>query len=349
MSSHGSNPLARIPMGALLLLATWLCAAAPAWAQSSDDQKAMEAARPLFDEGRALMEQGQYAAAAEKLEAAYRIYPGVGTLLNLGVCRRENGEPAAAWEIFRSAAELAKSTGDNREAYARERMNELARELSFLTIEVPEQARASDLSVTRNGEPVSEERWGAPMPVPPGTYLVRAERPGAEPFEARVDVSAKGSSAEVAIPELKLLDPSAPPPRPELLPEPSGPVARDSGMTMGRKIALGSFAVGAIGLIGGGVLGLRAGSQYDDAESICSVDDVATCSPAQRAESQELRTEARSTADLATISVAVGAAAAAAGVVLWLVSAPDEPADGTAWLTPMLGPQVAGVSLGFGF
>src|SRR5690606_24530959 len=157
------------------------------------------------------------------------------------------------------------------------------------------------------------------------------------------------SSAAVTIPVLARLDPAAPPPPRELLPEPSGPADRDGGLTTGRKIALGSFAVGAVGLIGGGVLGLRAGDQYDDAESICSVDAVAMCAPAARPEGQALRDEARSTANLATISVAVGAAAAAAGVVLWFVSAPDQPADGMARITPMLGPQVAGVSLRLGF
>lgn len=353
MTSHGSSVSRRWASRstrAIALLAVCLCTV-PAWAQPAEEARARE----LFEEGRALMEQGDFREAAARFEAAHQIFPAVGTLLNLGVARRENGDLIEAWEAFERAADLARRTEDRRESYARERMEELAPRLYLLRIDVPEQARASGLVITRDGTPVSESRWGVAFPVPRGTRVIRAERAGAAPFETRVEVTTAGEVVEVAIPAAALEAPASAPSEPEpdapsAMPSPEPSATERAGMPMGRKIALGSGAVGALGLIVGGVLGLRASSQYDDAESVCPVADAASCDATSRERSQGLRDDARSSANLATVSLAVGLAAGVTGAVLWFTSAPGDRADGeSARVLPLLEPGVAGVSVRLGF
>ncbi|HWN70033.1 MAG TPA: hypothetical protein VNM90_20475 [Haliangium sp.] len=324
-----------------------------AWAQSAAEVRA----KALFEEGRVLMEQGSFGEAASKFEAAHQIFPAVGTLLNLGVARRENGELIEAWEAFDRAADLARRTEDKRESYARERMQELVPRLYLLRIEVPEQARAPGLVIERDGTPVSEARWNMPFPVTRGTHVIRAERSGAAPFETRAEVTTVGKVVEVAIPALTsepVAAARAPEAEPAASPAASAPevstTAPSSGMPMGRKVALGSAAVGALGLVVGGVLGLRASGQYDDAEAACAVADAASCEMESRLRSQDLRDDARSSANLATVSLAVGLAAGVAGAVLWFTSAPDDQgSQESARILPLVEPGVAGVSVRLGF
>jgi hypothetical protein len=353
MISHGWSAFVTVTARAVLLAVVWLCVAPSARAQSGQAQAQAEV---LFEEGRKLKEQGSLREAAEKFEAANRIYPAVGTLLNLGVVRRDSGELVAAWEAFERAADLARRTKDNRESYARERMKELEPQLYLLRIEVPAAVRTGGLVITADTQPVSEERWGTPFPVASGTHVIRAERPGVQPFEARVEVNTKGQTVEVEIPAA-LPEQAAPPPvgptgRSEPAPTatPEVGAAAAPGMPMTRKVALGGFAVGALGLVAGGVLGMRAIGQYDDAESICARANFTSCTEAESIESQELRDASRSTANLATASVVVGLAAGAVGAVLWFTGAPEEPGrPESARILPIIEPGMAGVSLRLGF
>jgi tetratricopeptide (TPR) repeat protein len=357
MTSHGCSVfrcwVSRIAR-AISILAVCFYAVPSVWAQPADEARAKE----LFEEGRVLMEQGSFGEAAAKFEAAHQIFPAVGTLLNLGVARRENDELIEAWGAFDRAADLARRTGDKRESYARERIEELAPRLYLLRIAVPEQARAPGLVIKSDGAPVSETRWNTDFPVPRGTHAIRAERPGTAPFETRVEVTTAGKVVEVVIPA-PTSEPAASPPASEPEPTTSPSVSvpdvsageeGSSGMPMGRKVALGSAAVGALGLVTGGFLGLRASGQYDDAESICPVADAASCDLESRADSQALRDDARGTANLATISLAVGLAAGVTGAVLWFTSAPDDQeSQASARILPLVEPGVAGVSVRVGF
>jgi hypothetical protein len=355
MTSHGCSVsrcwVNRIARAVVVLAACFYVL--PAWAQPEEER-----ARALFEEGRLLLEKRSFGDAASKFEAANQIFPAVGTLLNLGVARRENGQLVEAWEAFDRAADLARRTGDPRESYARERMQEIAPRLYLLRIAVPEQARAPGLVITRDGTPVSEAHWNTDLPVARGTHVIRAERSGAAPFETRVEVTTMGKMVEVEIPALAS-EPAAGAPAAETEPgaspaEPAAEVSTDAapagGMPMGRKIAVGSAAVGALGLVVGSVLGLRASGQYDDAEAACPVSSAANCEPESRQRSQALRDDARSSANLATVSLVVGLAAGATGAVLWFTSAPEhQGSQESARILPLVEPGVAGVSVRLGF
>lgn len=347
---------------ALALLGAVLVAAAPAaLAQVSADAKA--AAEALFNQGRKLMEAGRFAEAAEKFEASNRFDPSVGTLLNLGVCREQNGQEQLAWETFRTAAEEARKTADQRESYAVERMNSLAGKLFFLWIEVPAQPHVQDMHVIVDGKPLPAGSWGRSIVVAQGAHTVQASAPGVKPFETRVEVTTPGEEMRIDIP---VLQPEAsqpvatPAPQDgrdnrvaEESPRPDIPVQGDvpgPGMPLRRQAAVGGIVVGVAGLVLSSIKGLQARGSYREAEHRCATDAAQFCTPMAYEESQDMRDSARGAANLATASAVVGIAAVAAGAALWFLSPPSPPdaartARGAAHIEPLIGPSVAGLGI----
>jgi hypothetical protein len=375
-----------IPLVALCLIV--LQPGAAAQAQSATGPRAPKAndetaaADALFREGLDLMKLGKVAEACAKFSASHRFDPSVGALLNLGNCHEKLSELATAFELFTRAAEQARAEGDDKRAsYAEERKTRLEGRLAWLIVEVPEQARVKGLEILREGTPVAERWWNRRAPVHtsawPGTWTVVARAPGGTPFETRVEVERAGHEVRVRIPVLEGAEPEPvsadgkrkPLAGARLEASASGPVERgeparpvspvagprdpDSGMSLSRKLALGSAAGGAVAMIGGGVLGWRARGLYLDAKDICDNGDVESCTEDERRRSQAGRDDARSTANLATIAFAVGATAVAAGVILWVVEPGGEhasrsagkPADQATRIQPVLGPDGIGVQV----
>jgi serine/threonine-protein kinase len=184
-----------------------VCIATHAEAQSTAADKA--AAEALFDRGLALLKEGKYQEACERLEQSQAVERGIGTMLYLAECYEKIGRSASAWALFREAASTAQAAGQTERAEAgRRRAEKLEKGLSRLTIQVPAGNRVPGLVVADNGSALQSAVWGVALPVDPGAHHVTASAPGYTPWSSEVKVDDHAASADVAVPAL-VKDPNA--------------------------------------------------------------------------------------------------------------------------------------------
>lgn len=285
------------------------------------------AAEALFNDARALLKAGDYAAACPKFEASQRMDPALGTLLNLATCYEKLGRVASAWARFAEAADLAKRAGESkRGAYARKQQKALEPRLPHVRIVVSEPV--DGLVVQRDGETVDSAAFDTPLPVDPGKVVVSAHAPGYKEVSLEVTAS-EGKETRAEIPALeKLPEPATPPATDVTAPEGSAttpenpaPSPRDRGATRPghtqRIIGL-SVGVGGVVALGAGVaFGLSARSKWNQAFDQGDCDEQTNvCNP----DGQALTNSARSRANIATIVSIAGGAALVAGTVVYLIA-----------------------------
>jgi serine/threonine-protein kinase len=314
-------------MVAATMLMAALAAPARANAQASASDKA--AAEALFDEGRQLMEARSYEAACSKFESSQRLAAGIGTLLYLGDCYEKSGRVASAWATFREASSKAAAAGQqDRARIASERAGALEPKLSRLRIKVSDEVPG--LEVKRNGTAVGRDIWGAPVPVDPGQYQIEARATNKAPWSTRYDVPAQPGTFEVVVPALEdaPADSGAAPPVGAVAgtAAPPGGDAAAPPSSRGDTQRVVAFVVGGLGVVGLGIgVGFMASAVSKDGEA----DDHCDGTACRDAEGQTLSQDARSAGNVATVALAVGAAAVAGGVVLYL-TAPRGPAPAPA-------------------
>ncbi|HEX8793941.1 MAG TPA: hypothetical protein VF765_23530 [Polyangiaceae bacterium] len=278
-----------------------LMSARGAYAQSAEDQAT---ARALFNEAKPLMEAGHYDAACPKLEAASKVYPGSGVLLNLGDCYEHEGRTASAWTEFGEAASAAERFGRADDlAEARRRQSALEPRLSRLAIRVAHDVPG--LVISRDGSEIDRGAWSEAIPIDPGVHAVTARAPGREDWSGSVTVADAGRMATVVVPELA---PIAPPSKEAV----AAPPAVEPPYWTGRRIASASVAgVGVGALVASGVLVGIAKAKDDSA----------------RAEGGTAGyTDSQSAADLGTVATVIGgigAALAVGGAIFWLTAPSD--------------------------
>ena len=202
---------------------------APARAEGGASDKA--SAEALFDAALRAMKEGKYAEACPKLENSQRIDPGVGTLLYLGDCYEKIGRTASAWATFREAQSQAEASGQAKRAKAaRDRVDKLEPQLSYLTIEVAEGTRVlTGLKVKRDGVEAAPGIFGAAVPQDPGPTKIDVTAPDHESFSVTVTIQSRARQT-VLIPTLAATEPAAKPltmPEvPSLTPPPVGATAQ---------------------------------------------------------------------------------------------------------------------------
>lgn len=344
------------PWPALALCCVGVSLPAIARAEAGAAQKA--AAESLFDDGLKAMKSGHFSEACPKLEESERIDPAIGTLLYLGECYEKSGRTASAWATFREAASAAQAQGETeRTRVAAQRADRLQPSLSKLTLKVvPETAQIASLRVTRENVVLAKALFGVAIPVDPGKYHIVASADGYQSHEAEIEVLANGDSKTLEIPAL-VASTTAPvaaagavpaanagpenaqattvPPR---NPEPDAA----SGTNTLRTAAYVTGALGVVSLGIGTFFGVKAINKNHDAKEHC---DGNTCrDPA----GESLTKDAQSAATVANITIGVGAAFVAAGVVLYVIGAPKEKPESAARLElhPLVGRDLAGVGFG---
>jgi hypothetical protein len=280
------------------------------------------AAQALFEEARALIAAGNYAAGCAKLEGSQALDPGPGTQYNLALCYEKSGRTASAWATYLEAAAAYKATSRPEwEAKARDRASVLAPTLSKLRIVVAPGA-PSDLAITRDGVAVVASELGTAIPVDPGTHVIEAKASGRPAFRAS-SVIAAGQSKQVDV----VLGSAAAAPASATAPVPSAP---------SHTVAYVVGGVGIAGLAFGAVAGLVALNKNASSTDVCP-NDGACADAGARSDSRA----AGSWATVSTIGFIAGGALLAAGAVLYVV-APGSTSGSTATAKVGIGP--AGVT-----
>jgi len=331
---------------ALLVVAASLAAICPkAEAQSNSENEAT--ARLLYDEARNLLKEEKYAEACRKLEDSNRLSPATDTKFWLADCYEHMGRIAKAWQLFRNVVDESKAQGNQKKAdFARERVQALVPRLAKIKVSVPAEAAVKGLEIKRNGVPVEDILWEQDVPVDPGEYVITAVAPGKKSWEQQKKVG-EGDQVIVTIPALQ--DLQAPPQvssPPGQGPKPGPkPANEPEGVNWGlRGGAIGVGVLGIGGVVVGTIFGLGAQSQWNNAQEKCgrNLDD---CN--EKSLARAYSTDADKQATISTVGFAVGGAALAAGVVLWIVSQPRAPAASSSSLqvAPSVGPDHAWMSV----
>jgi len=300
--------LSALALSAVLLAAPRAHAADPAAAQA------------LFEEGRAAMARGDFAAACAAFEGSRALEAAAGTEYNLALCYEKSGRVASAWATYLGAASTYRAT--NRadwESRARARADALAPSLPRLTIRVEPPVDKTTVRITRDGAAVVASELDVPIPVDPGHHAIHAAAAGRADFDAEVDV---------ALGERKVVDvtlaplppapaPASTPPRvandaPPASPPPSPP---PSSASRQRIAALGVGGLGLAALAVGITGGLVAMGEHDASMRDCPNDGACPSRAAIQANDA-----AHDWAAVSTVGFALAAASLATAAVLYFTA-----------------------------
>lgn len=328
--------------------------AALARAEPTAEDKALSS--ELFKQAKKLLAEGKTAEACAKLEESQRLLPATGTLLNLAICHETLGKTATAYaELTEARARAQKDGQKDRVSLAEAHITALEPKLSRLTITVPTEVDLPGLRVFRDGSEIGRAAWGTAMPVDPGEHQVEARAEGHKTWTRSVQVGPDADAKSIQIEALELDAPPAveppptpPPPAPVMLPPQPAPGPQRDRRPVPRTASgddqrVFAYVLGGVGLVGVGVgsyFGLRAFSKWSDSDKQCPKNDQCTAAGAAAAK------DARTAADVSTVSFAVGGAALAVGAWLFFSAEPSETRGSALWIAPALGPESASTVVG---
>jgi hypothetical protein len=317
-SAHRSPRLLR-----LVLASTLTFASASALASAGDDKVVAES---LYQAGMKLMADGKFDQACPKFVESQRLDAASGTQLALAKCYDNSGKNASAWALYKDIAFAFKKAGNAAgEKAATDKSSELEKKLSKLQINAA--GDAPGLVIRRDGEEVGKAVLGTPIAVDPGPHVIEATAPGYQVWQTTVQIGKESDNQSVNIPALTMA------------PKKSNTLRTASYVVGG---------VGVAGLVVGGIFGGLAASGKSKLKTECpnnvcptgaAVDDLAAV---------------KGKATISTIGIAVGGAALATGVVLFIVSGKSESKDDAkpapaAAFVPVFGPQGGGFSFNGSF
>ncbi len=352
--SHGGFARTRI---------AWLCAVANAVVvlalarQGSAAPTEVESAlaTALFNEAKALMNEGRWSEACGKFSESQRLDPGGGTLLNLALCHEKEGKLATAWARYNEALAIAERQGrEDRVIFARSHIQKLEPKLPYVMIIVKQPVPEQEL--TLDGAALRLPAWGTRVPLDPGAHVLKASAKGrvshTVPFTAREE-----HTVSVEIPLLEP-QPDQAVESPERGPVRKAgsarrahqvsrtPVARGEASVL-RPWAFVSLGLGAAGLSTGAIAGIAALQKRSRLDDTC--EGPAHCPEEQRGNLDAMHRYA----DISTVAFAIGAGAAATGVLFLFIDtdanarSSKDKASGSAPVRLTIGARGAVISAGF--
>jgi tetratricopeptide (TPR) repeat protein len=237
------------------------------------DPEAKAKAQVLLKEGAQYYQEGAFADALERFEAAYGVFPSPKLLFNIGQANRELKRPVEAVEAFEKFLFLATDASPALTTEARRSVNELSPGIGKLFIDC--NMVGAEISV--DGKKVGQAPLADFVRVSPGNHQITATHPAATPAVETVTVAA-GTVGTLSIRPRSLAEVAAAGQAPN---SPSGPRAdlhaarpsvappEDTGWYLGRRwtwVAAGSTVV-FLGVAA--IAGSSMQSKYDDLRKTC--------------------------------------------------------------------------------
>ncbi|HZS42321.1 MAG TPA: PEGA domain-containing protein [Polyangia bacterium] len=271
---------------ALALAAAAPCARAVEPAPAPTEDPLRTRARALKDEGTRALDRGDAALALEKFRDAYHTYPSPNLRFNLALAMARLGRDADALAEFEGFLDTAMGAPEDARAYARAQAAALRGRLGCLAV----RAAGAGVEISVDGRRAGVTPLQRSICVAPGAHDVTARKPGLAPFSSRVTIAA---GAELA------LDVA-------LAPAPGAPRSRHLAPIVVGVAAAAALAAG---------IGLRVSAQLDY-DALAS--GAGRCAPNCAPDSWQGIRQREYAGDAL---LAVGATAAAADVVLWILDA----------------------------
>lgn len=307
-SLRSRAPRARRLVGLLTLAANLgaLGAPAPAGAQEAGDAsaEALKRAREQFGQALALQTAGDWAGALALLKEVAVVRSTPQVRFNIALCQEKLGRLVAALGEYELAA--ADARAENADQVAEEveaRREALSQRIPKLT--VVRGAGAEAASIALDGVALGDQVIGTPMPTDPGPHTVQATAPGFKPFYKSLRVAERQSET------IEIVLEPAPAPQP-------GAGAAADARPVGRSPVYG-YVIGGIGIASLGAsgvfFGLRA-AKISDLDEACPNRE---CAPTYQSDIDQ----GKLYTTVANVTLAVGVAAVAGGLVLILTSGPS--------------------------
>lgn len=289
-------------------------AAGVAPAQSTPVQR--EQAQNRFQRGKEKLAKGDKEGALAEFTASLDIVSSPNTRLYVARCLRELGRVVAAYvELGRTEIE-AKELAVDDPRYAKtaqsahEERAKLEPKLAFVEVNVSNPSDTTTLKV--GGDEIRRGGWSEPIPVLPGTADVVVETPGRPAITRSIEINA-AERKTIAI------DASEGGPITASTSEAGGGASTSSSTSSAHStMRAAAYVAGGAALVGLGLFayfGLRSNSTYNDLEDKCG---AGPCPPGNDA----LISEGKTQQTAANIGLVVFVVGAAAGVTLWVLSAP---------------------------
>jgi hypothetical protein len=290
-------------------------------AHASADEPGAPAAEALFREGRALIAQGDYAAACPKLEESLLLDPGPGTLFNLARCYELEGRIASACKAYGDVADaMAAANQPDRQRVARERIAEIEPRLSYVLVQLEgglSAPEATALRVTLDGRELGASELGKRVPADVGEHVLAVAAPRKRTWEERLRVERDAETLQVRVPLLRDDTPASTgaPALPAGEPSKGSAAPRQDGPGLGPQRAVALTLLGSSLVMAGlgTYFGLRAFQLAEEARGNGCTD---TSCPAGTPLSEA--SGSHTAGDAATVSFVASGALAAGGLILWI-------------------------------
>lgn len=334
------------------LLASIVLCAAPARADHAADQAQAEA---LYEKGRMLLKEDKAEEAYAKLLESQKLDPASGTLFLLAECHKRAGRIASRWLALRQVLSVAdREHRPERIAEAKRQIAEIEKDLPYLNIRLgPAAAAIPGLVVERDGD-VVKGGFGDEAPVDPGKHKITVRARGYRTAVLDLDVTLREHES-VDVPVL-VADPSSPgAAKPAGSAAPLVEPSSESG-SVGRTVGVVVAGLGVGGVVVGALFSGLARQNQDEAKRLCPTSPSAPCVSVA---GQQYNAKALQQADIATVSISLGAGFVGLGALLFAFSPRLSPKPATTGATaprvaltsvsPVVSPSGGGLWVGAAF